>query len=172
MTIFFSKLERVLAYFVGFLMALMVVDVTWQVITRFIMSQPSSYTEELARFLLVWISLLGAAYAYRTRAHLGLDILVTQFNVSVQKWIALFIEVVCLFFAVVILLYGGLKLVMLTLELNQTSAALQVKMGYVYCALPISGVLIALFSLERIFTSVSNIAGDSNVLAQKNPEEL
>nr|MDQ3309082.1 TRAP transporter small permease subunit [Gemmatimonadota bacterium] len=60
------------------LMAVMVIAVTWQVITRYVFSRPSSYTEELATFLLIWISLLGGAYALRVRAHLGIDVLVQR----------------------------------------------------------------------------------------------
>ncbi len=64
-------IDRALAWVLMVLMAVMVIDVTWQVVTRFILSEPSSVTEELARFLLVWIGLLGAAYAFRVRAHLA-----------------------------------------------------------------------------------------------------
>ena len=55
-------------------MIAIVTVVCWQVFSRFILRAPSSYTEELARFLLIWIGVLGASYAYRTKAHLGLDL--------------------------------------------------------------------------------------------------
>src|SRR5690606_39469394 len=69
-----TKLDRVLALILMVLMATIVVDVTWQVLSRFILGNPSSVTEEIARFLLIWIGLLGAAYAFRTHSHLGLDL--------------------------------------------------------------------------------------------------
>jgi len=144
-------LERVLKVFLALLMAAMVLDVTWQVITRFILGSPSAYTEELARFLLIWIGLLGAAYAYRRKAHLGLDILSQKLEGSAAgRRLEIFISLVGILFASVIMIYGGLKLMWLTLELEQTSAALQVKMGYVYSVIPLSGVLIVLFALDRI----------------------
>ena len=59
------------------LMSVMVIDVSWQVASRFVFRAPSSFTEELAGFLLIWIGLLGAAYGFPTRAHLGIDLLVT-----------------------------------------------------------------------------------------------
>ena len=70
--------DKVLTTFLISLMALIVLVVTWQVVTRFLMSTPSSVTEELARFLLIWIGVLGSSYALRTRAHLGIDILSTK----------------------------------------------------------------------------------------------
>ena len=70
-----DSITKILANILIVLMAAMVLDVTWQVFTRFILRDPSSFTEELARFLLIWIGVLGAAYALKTKAHLGIDIL-------------------------------------------------------------------------------------------------
>ena len=75
-----DKLEKLLAAALALLMAILVIDVTWQIISRFILNDPSSYTEEIALFLMLWVSLLGAAYAFRRGAHLGLDILVIKLN--------------------------------------------------------------------------------------------
>lgn len=145
-----EHLERYLARGCAILMCLMVIDVTWQVLSRFLLEKPSSFSEELARFLLVWIGFFGAAYAYRKYAHLGLDIFTSKLEgrsrVSVDKlgdWVSLI-------FVSVVMIFGGFKIMLLTLELNQLSAALQIPMGYVYSVVPISGVLIAIFSIERI----------------------
>ena len=73
-----DRAERVLAWVLVVLMSVMVIDVSWQVASRFVFRAPSSFTEELAGFLLIWIGLLGAAYGFRTRAHLGIDLLVTK----------------------------------------------------------------------------------------------
>jgi|SRR5690554_5508799 len=145
-----AKIEKILSAFLGLLMALMVLDVTWQVATRFILNEPSSYTEELARFLLVWIGLLGAAYAYRKKAHLGLDILSQKLEGQAKRKLDIFISLVCILFSCLIMIYGGTKLMLLTLDLEQTSAALQVKIGYLYSVIPLSGLLIVLFSIDRI----------------------
>ncbi|WP_049724069.1 TRAP transporter small permease [Gilvimarinus polysaccharolyticus] len=145
-----AMIEKILGVFLGLLMAAMVLDVTWQVATRFVLQEPSSYTEELARFLLVWIGILGAAYAYRKKAHLGLDILSQQLEGLAKRKLDIFISLVCSLFACVIMIYGGAKLVLLTLDLGQMSAALQIKIGYLYSVIPLSGVLIVLFSIDRI----------------------
>lgn len=145
-----NKLEIVLAKVCAALMALMVVDVTWQVVSRFILDNPSSFSEELARFLLVWIGFLGAAYAYRKHAHLGLDILTSRLTGTKKIVAERFADGVCFAFAAVIMVFAGAKIMFLTLELNQVSAALQVKIGYVYSVIPISGLLICVFAIERL----------------------
>lgn len=145
-----NGIDSVLKWVLIVLMAVMVIDVTWQVVTRFILSEPSSVTEELARFLLVWIGLLGAAYAFRVRAHLGLDLLTSSLPVESRKKVEILINVVCFLFAATVMVYGGAKLVALTLDLNQTSPALQVPMGYIYTVIPLSGLLICLFAVDHI----------------------
>lgn len=147
----FGFIEKVLGIFLTLLMTAMVIGVTWQVITRFLMAQPSSYTEELARFFLIWIGILGAAYAFRKGAHLGLDLLTQKLHGAAKRRTAVVANLCCFGFAASVMVFGGFKLMMLTLELNQTSSSLGVKMGYIYIVVPLSGVLISLFALDNIF---------------------
>lgn len=141
------------------LMAAMVVDVTWQVISRFILRDPSSVTEEIARFLLIWIGLLGSAWAYRRNIHLGIDILTTRLTGRKRFYSLLFTHAAALIFALSVMVIGGGRLVALTLELGQVSAALGIRMGVVYLAVPLSGALISLYAagflIETIRTSAA-----------------
>lgn len=141
-------IDKILAIVLTTLMGLIVLDVTWQIFTRFAMDSPSSWTEELARFLLIWIGLLGAAWAYRMQAHLGLSYLVGKQHPRVQRKLAIFSYLATALFAISIMIYGGFQLVLLTLELNQFSASLGIKFGYVYMVIPISGVLITIYALD------------------------
>lgn len=143
-------LTRILEKLLMLMMACIVITVTWQVISRFLLQSPSSVTEELARFLLIWIGLLGAAYAYKTRAHLGLDLFVGKLSAPRRNRVRILIECTVLVFAVCIMMFGGTSLVLITLELNQISAALGWQMGLIYSVLPVSGSLIALFALDNI----------------------
>lgn len=143
-------LERMLAYLLVVLMALMVLDVTWQVITRFILQNPSSYTEELARYLLMWIGLLGAAYAYRKHSHLSLDLLLQSVDHEKRMLLVRISQVLCFIFAASTMVYGGLSLMNLTLTLNQTSAAMGIPIGLVYLCIPLSGALICWFAVESM----------------------
>lgn len=141
-------MDKFLAIALVVLMAAMVLDVTWQIFTRFVTNNPASWSEELARFLLIWIGLLGAAWAYRARAHLGLSYMVEKFNQENQRKLAIVSYLATALFAVLVMVYGGMQLVLLTLELNQVSASLGVKIGYVYSIIPISGTLITIYALD------------------------
>ncbi len=152
-----QKIDRSLEWLLIVLMALMVVDVSWQVFSRFILKAPSSYTEEIARFLLIWIGLLGASYAYKTRAHLGIDILVSRLPKHRQLLAFRAVHLVSALFALVVMVFGGLRLVFLALELKQTSAALRLPMGYVYLVVPISGLFILFYAARFMFGEFKNV---------------
>lgn len=145
-----KKIDQLLEVLLGSLLAAMVLDVTWQILTRFLPMNPSSYTEELARYLLVWIGLLGGAYAYRKRSHLGIDLLTNSLPPRAQRITQVFTIMVCFSFAAATMVFGGIRLVLLTFELNQMSAALNIPMGYVYCVLPLSGALICIFCIDQL----------------------
>lgn len=145
-----SGVDKALQKLLITLMALLLIDVSWQVLTRFILANPSSFTEELARFLLIWIGLLGAAHAYRHKMHLGVDIFVNSLSPYFALLTQRFVQIVTIAFALGVLGYGGIKLMLLAFHLDQNSAAMQINMGWVYIVLPASGVLFALFALEQL----------------------
>ena len=132
------------------MMLAIVLTVTWQVFSRFVLSDPSSFTEELSRYLLIWIGILGAAYAYKTKAHLGLDLFVEKMTGANKKMTLIIIELVVMAFAILVMIIGGFSLVSITLELKQTSAALGVQVGFVYAVIPLSGLLIIVFALNNL----------------------
>ncbi|MEJ2111836.1 MAG: TRAP transporter small permease [Acidobacteriota bacterium] len=130
-----------------FLMAVMVLDVTWQVFTRFILRDPSNFTEELAGFLLIWIGLLGAGYAYRVKAHLGIDILTARLSGVKRPLSQILVSGTVFLFAFFILVIGGWRLVDLTFTLEQISPVMGIPMGYIYLVLPLTGTLFMYYSV-------------------------
>jgi hypothetical protein len=73
-----ENIDKILEKFVAALMAILVVDVLWQVISRYVLSAPSSFTDELAGFLLIWVGLFGSAYVAGKNEHLAIDLLVQR----------------------------------------------------------------------------------------------
>ena len=144
-------ITKILSILLIFLMVLIVLDVSWQVFTRFILKDPSSFTEELAGFLLIWIGLLGSSYALYTRAHLGIDVLTTRLDATKRRLVGILISTIVFLFAFFVLVIGGLRLVNLTFMLHQVSAAIGIPMGYVYIVLPATGFLIMLYSVYFIY---------------------
>jgi TRAP-type C4-dicarboxylate transport system permease small subunit len=141
-----DRTDRVLEWVMISLMIVLVLDVTWQVVARYLIGEASSFSEEVARFLLIWIGLLGAAYAYRKKMHLAFDYFTEKAEGRILKWMNLLIHFVIALFSLLVLVLGGFYLVFITWELNQVSASLQIPLAVVYTALPLSGLLILLYS--------------------------
>lgn len=137
------------------IMSVLVIDVLWQVTSRYLLSSPSSFTDELAGFLLIWVGLLGAAYVAGRNEHLAIDILLQKTRESRKRKLELVIFACIFLFAFTVMVAGGTWLVYSRFLLNVQSAALQLPLGYVYIVLPLSGLLIMYFSvyhMYRLFT--------------------
>ncbi|MAT70016.1 MAG: hypothetical protein CMJ58_10890 [Planctomycetaceae bacterium] len=146
----------------------LVVVVLWGVASRYVSQQPSRWTDEAARYLLMWVALLGAAVAYRRGEHLGFDYFASRMDKAAQRILAMAAEVVVIGFAAFAMVYGGWMLVSKTLAAGQTTPALNIPMGYVYLAAPVSGILIVLFAVDRLW---SLLAGDSEPDSAAQPSD-
>ena len=153
-------ISKILGVILIVLMALMVLDVTWQVFTRFILKNPSSFTEELAGFLLIWIGLLGASYAFYTKAHLGIDVLTYKLTGLKKLVVEILINVIVLVFAFFVMVIGGMRLVNLTFTLKQISPALGIEMGYIYLVIPITGILVIYYAVYFIVQAIHTKPSD------------
>nr|WP_018924019.1 TRAP transporter small permease [Salsuginibacillus kocurii] len=130
------------------LLVILIIGALWQVFTRYVLDNPSIFTEELMTFLLIWISLLGATYAFGTNQHLSLTFIKDRLTGRKKKWIYTFNHTLIMLFSFVVLLWGGISLVISSL--TQNSPIMSVPMGYVYLIFPLSGVLIILYQLMHL----------------------
>lgn len=145
-----SKIDRVLSGVLVVLMGLMVINVLWQVASRYLLGSPSIFTDELANFLLIWVGILGAAFATGKRMHLAIDILPNKLEGKSQKTLMIVVATLVSLFALTVMVIGGIRLVYLTLLLEQLSPTLQVPLGYVYIVIPISGIVIIYYSISNL----------------------
>lgn len=152
----FNKVNKLIEIFLVIVFAILVLDVLWQVFSRYILNTSFSWTEELARFALIWLSILGAAYLNAKREHLSMDFLYRKLSVSNKKKTSVFIEVLVFLFALIVMVIGGLNLVYTTLHLEQLSGTLRIPLGYIYAILPFSGFLIMCFSVYHVSKIITN----------------
>lgn len=141
-----KRIDKVLANILVILMSVMVINVLWQVASRYLLNSPSLFTDELANFLLIWVGILGSAYAAGQKAHLAIDILPSKLTGAKKRKLNLLTGILTILFAVTVMVIGGSRLVYLTLSLEQLSATLRVPLGYVYSVIPVSGFLIVYYA--------------------------
>jgi TRAP-type C4-dicarboxylate transport system permease small subunit len=150
-------LDTTLEWLVMVVVGVLVLDVLWQVFTRKIMNNPSKWTEELAIFLLIWVSLLGAAVAMNKGAHLGIDYFTGKLSIRNRVATEVFVFAAVALFSLFAMIIGGIDLVTITLELDQRSPVLDIPMGYVYLVVPISGLFMAFYSIIGFFERISEL---------------
>lgn len=160
---------RVLGQLAVVIFATLVVNVLWGVLTRYAFGQQASWSEELARFLLVWLAMLGAALAYIENSHLGVDVLTRPLHESARRLAHLTGHLLVLLFAAGVMVYGGGALFLERWDSGQLMPALQFRKAWFYLSVPVSGVLIALFALDATMTTFTGSAKPSGAKAGENP---
>ncbi|OBU41622.1 TRAP transporter small permease [Photobacterium phosphoreum] len=160
-------INKGLAAFTVSLSTFLVLCVVWQVLSRYIIGRPSTVTDELARYLFMWVALVGAAYTTGQKRHLAIDLLTMKLKGKYKVINELIIQMAIAVFAFVVLVYGGSNLAIKTLATGQLTPALGWEMGYIYFCLPISGALMifysVVYSIEKIQQLFSHDVALSNV---------
>ncbi len=147
---YFKRASRLLELLLIVIFALLVTDVLFQVFSRYILGTSFSWTEEFARFSLIWMTIIGATYLSAHREHLSMDFLYQKMSIGNKIKVSVLIEVLVFLFALIVMVIGGFNLVYTTLHLEQLSGTLRIPLGYVYAVFPFCGLLIMSFSIYHI----------------------
>ena len=143
-----NLLNRILNVLAGVSFLAMVALTCWQVFTRYILKNPSSWSEELVSFLFAWMALLGASIVVGERGHMNIPIVVDHMGPAAKKALAVFSEIIAFLFAAVILVFGGVQIT--SLAMGQMTSSLGVAIGIFYVVLPLSGVLNMIYTILNI----------------------
>lgn len=156
-----TKLKKYIDMFIStfsiIVMVLLVICVTWQVFSRYVLQIPSTVTDEVARFSMIWVGLLGAAYTVGLQKHLSIDLFthnLTHYKKAISN---IFINICIFLFSLGVMVFGGINLVLNVYASGQISSSMQIPMAYVYVVLPISGVLMIFYSLIFLIESVAEL---------------
>lgn len=145
-----QKIDLILGRTLIIIMALMVINVLWQVFTRYLSESPSSFTDELSRYLMIWVGILGAAYVSGKNMHVAIDYLPSKLNEKPRKRLEIFVHIIVLLFALFALVIGGIRLVYISFTLGQTTPSLGIPLAVVYLVIPLSGLLIIYYKLADL----------------------
>lgn len=152
-----KALNKILGAITAILMAIMVLGCCWQVVTRFLLNNPSKYTEEFLRYALIWLTMLGMPYAYGQDKHLAINLVTKTFRVKNLLATKMVIEIIVLVLSVFVLIIGGLMVTMNSM--GQISPAMQLPMPIYYVCLPISGVLMCVYCVLRLAEFTKELKG-------------
>ncbi|QPB43583.1 TRAP transporter small permease [Rodentibacter haemolyticus] len=153
--------NRLLAIFSVTLSSILVICVVWQVFSRYILGEASIVTDELARFLFMWVGLIGAAYATGLKRHLAIDLLLLKTKGTKKVMLEIVILLFMLFFAGFILVYGGSNLAWDTHLSGQISPSLGIDMGVVYLCLPVAGIIMLFYLIIEFIHKIQQFSSRS-----------
>jgi len=130
------------------LFVVLVLVVMWQVFTRQVLQAPSAWTTTVSQYLFIWLVLFSVAMVFGERGHVAVDFFARLLPRPAQRGTAVLVEVSILAFALLGLVWGGIR--GMSISFDQAIPGLPVTVGQMYLALPVAGVLIALFALEDL----------------------
>ena len=121
----------------------------WQVFTRYVLNNPSTWSEELVGYLFAWASLFGASLITGERGHMNIPVVVELMPAGAQKFFAIFGEIIAMAFSAVVLILGGYQITQLAM--GQMTSSLGVAVGIFYVAMPVCGVINILYTALNIY---------------------
>lgn len=149
-------LDKLLSSLIAVLMALMVINVSWQVFSRYVLEDPSSFTDELSRYMMIWLGMAGTALVSGKNGHLAIDILPEKAQGKKKLVLNLLIHSLVIFFGVMVMVVGGGNLVYISDMLGQKSATLQIPLSWIYSIIPISGALVVFYHIHHLISVLKN----------------
>jgi TRAP-type C4-dicarboxylate transport system permease small subunit len=145
LTKFDNLLAKGEAWVLVSLVVVMTVVVFLQVVYRYLLTQPLHWSEEMARYLFVWISLLGAALSVQKRGHFGMDFFFRMLPPRARRSLTVLLHLL-VGVVIIVLLFYGILLVQKTAD--QQSPAMEIPMAWAYACLPVGAALMLIHLLS------------------------
>lgn len=157
--------ERMIALFLASLLAMMVVAITWQVVSRYVLSTPSVYSEEFLRFSLIWLGLIAAGYCFLDSRHMSLPLLIDMLPPRPQRVLYLINSELSLVFGA-ILIWGGS--ISFAANSRMRTPMTQIPMGWLQSVLIICGIMIIIAETIRILRKLDRLPADIRSVTPPN----
>lgn len=138
---FNNALNKVVGYIMMVLLAIMTVLIFWQVFARFVTNNPSTFSEEASRFMMIWLALLGSAFALRKRELVAVDVIYNALKGKKKRIITMIISVISIFFYLIMIIYGYKMANSISF---QTAPTTGISMFWPMLAIPAGGLLLLL----------------------------
>ncbi|EKU93895.1 2,3-diketo-L-gulonate TRAP transporter small permease protein YiaM [Alloiococcus otitis] len=154
--------QNLLGYIAAILLSGMAILTIYQVFMRYVMNNPSDWTQELIRYVMIWTGFIGAAYVFGTREHMSLTILQNYLKSNQNKWLSVLIDLVCLIVVFLVLVVGGFQISLSVTGVR--SPILAIPRSLVYGVGPISGILISIIQCANIYEDIvlNQSSGEDN----------
>ncbi|WP_111414802.1 TRAP transporter small permease [Billgrantia lactosivorans] len=142
-----DQFNRLIGWGLAALLLVMTVLILWQVFARFVIGKPLYFSDEIARFAMLWLTFVGAGYAYRKGTLISVDIVLEYAGRKLACLLRVAIILSSALFAVVMVKYG---LELLERVSHQTAPSTRISMMWPYLAVPVGGIVIIVNSVALL----------------------
>lgn len=168
-------LDTVLYWITVLLFFLLLLAVVWQVASRQLLGSPATWTDEASRMLFVWLGLFAAALVFGERGHIAVEFLVRKLPHRAEKYLAVFVQVVVGFFAIIVMIWGGVLIAQA--GWTQQLSAVPFTFGHMYLALPVAGLLFLFYSFYYVLSLARGSVSfypevDESAVPETQPERM
>ncbi len=153
---FEENMDKVMRFFMAMAMFSLVIGGFWQVFTRWVLNNPSTFTEEFMRYMLIWSAMIGSAYCFYKDQHLALDLFSKKAKGNIKVVLSAFIEFCIMGFVIYVFVYGGARLAM---SATNSSPVMQIPFTVLYSILPVSGVFIVVARIIKYIDIIQTKKG-------------
>lgn len=144
---YLDYINKVVENALAVILGVMSVLIFWQVVSRYLMGSPSSWSEELSRFLMVYLVMFGAATALKKGSLIAVDAVHEALSENVSKWIKVISELISIVFYVILVVYGW---EFASNSSNQIAPGTGLSMFLIYLSMPLGGLFLTLNSIGVI----------------------
>ncbi len=146
--IILDKIATLVKYFLGVLLGIMLISALFTVFTRYFLGKSFAWSEELIRYLIIWVSFLGAAVAYKEEGLVFFDMIVNAVRGKKRRNLLLFNNTVTLVFMGCIFV-NSIQTIMMPSVAKQISIGLQISMAIPFLAVPLGLGLMIIFGINH-----------------------
>lgn len=139
--------EKAVYYTLVVMMIVMTLTVIVQVFLRYVFSFSLSWSEEVARYLMIWVAFLGGSLALQKGLHIGVELFLVRVSSRTRRWVSILSKMFILIF-LIYLTIGGIKITWAVRD--QSSPALLFSMAYAYLSVPVGGFFMALQTIHSL----------------------
>jgi len=150
-----KEIDKILSGFLIFIIGVMTLLVTYQVIVRYIFNSPSAFSEVSSRYLFIWLVIFGSVYVFGLREHMAITFIKDKLNTKNRLKVEMLIELITVTFAYTVMITGGYNSAVR--QMWQMDSALQIPMGVIYAAIPISGIIMFFYFLYHELTFINEL---------------
>jgi TRAP-type C4-dicarboxylate transport system permease small subunit len=144
---FFDFLERILKYTLVIFLSSMTIVVVIGIFARYILLVSIPWTEEIARYLMIWAGFVGFGVAYRKKELIAVRLFIDILPPNLFRTALFISDILCSIFLILVIMYG-IKLSLM--NMNQLSPASRIPVSIIYAAIPLGCTLFLFFVVESI----------------------